>query len=204
MGDPYTYQGLREENERLKIEVMELRNKLERLEERGKPRARSEVLYVSSRRKGTGARYDVIRINHQHRKILFTLVSLGAVSGVTGVPSVQIRKTAKMGQSPCSGRMAELIRKGFTASNKVKVLFQPDSEGSWRFRPQVAYDPNISARHYKRFVFWITEAGRHKLIETVRPSDDFVKADLPTLIELKRAAEGREELKKTKEGLQWY
>ena len=42
MGDPYTYQGLREENERLKIEVMELRSKLEQLEEMGKPRTRRD------------------------------------------------------------------------------------------------------------------------------------------------------------------
>ena len=195
MGDPYTYEGLREENERLKEEVMKLRNELELLRGGEEPEEGEErkILYVRSRKKGTGASYDVIRLNRQHRRVLYALLTQGAISTETSIPAIQIRRLCKASQAALSGRVAELIRKGYIVSSQIKVLFQPDAEGSWQYRPEAAYDPNISARRRKRFTYYITDEGKRKLIETATPTDDFIKADLDSLIELKRAIEAKGE-----------
>lgn len=187
------YQELLRENARLREEVMWLRRERERLQDKLSGRERGvEIRYVRSLKKGQGAHYDVVRLGYQHRKILYGLLAMGATSQESGVPTIQIRRTLKVGQGPLSGRIGELIHKGYIACNKVGVLFQPDAEGSWSFRPETAYDPRIGARRYKRFCYHITPAGADALRREVRPSDDFVKTDLGALVELKKIVEDKE------------
>lgn len=194
---PYTFEELLRENEGLKERVMKLEHQLEnalgRLRDLGEEREEEEPKYLirRGRRKGTGAHYDVIKLNRQHRQVLYTLLSQGAISPETAIPAAQIRRLFRISQGALSGRVSELIKKDFVKSNQVRVLFQPDSEGSMRWRPESAYDPNIRAWRYKRFCYYVTEAGKRKLIETALPSDDFLKAmpSLEVLAELKARLE---------------
>lgn len=188
----YTYESLLRENEELREENRKLKHELDL--RGGKPDDRNVIL-IRGRRKGTGACYDIRRLNYQHRKILHTLLMMGAISEKSSAPAVGIRQKAKVGQGPMAGRIAELIRKGYIISNRVRVLFQPDAEGSWQFRPESAYDPSISARRRRRFAYYITDAGKRALIAEVQPSDDFAKADIGPLLEIRKEVE-----RKAKEG----
>ena len=196
-GDPYTYEGLKRQNEEMKEEVMRLKHEVEVL--RGEAKE-GKIVRFFGKKKGEGASYDILKVNYQHRKILYGLLLFGAASKETGIPAIQLRKELKMGQGPLSGRIAEMIRKGYVSCEKAKVSFQQDASGSWQYRPEVETDPRTSVRKYKRFLYFITESGKNKLIETVRPNDGFVKLDLNALIELKYMAKAKELIEK-KQGM---
>jgi DNA-binding Lrp family transcriptional regulator len=187
------YEELRRENEELKEEVLRLRRRVEELEggeepEEGKPM----VIFRRGRRKGSGSHYDIRKLSSIHRKILYTLLEAGAVSEESGIPAVELRRRLRMGQGPLAGRVAELIHKGYILANRVRISFQAIGD-TLMYRPETEIDPNLGVKRYKRFIYWITEVGKQALLKSVQPTDEFVKADLGTLAELRKAAEAKQE-----------
>lgn len=181
----YDFQSLRAENERLREEVMRLRHELELRVGEG-----PAVIVRRGRRKGFGSHYDIRRLSSIHRKILYTLLEAGAVSEQSGVPAVELRRRLRMGQGPLAGRVAELIHKGYVRANRVRIKFQVVGD-TLMYRPETELDPNLGIKVYRRFCYHITEAGKKALLESVQPTDDFAKADIGTLIELKRVIEAK-------------
>ena len=168
---------LRLENRQLKARVGELQREL--------------AMRPHGRPKGLGSHYNVMVLSSMHRKVLYTLLEMGAVSEATGVPAVEIRRRMRMGQGPLSGRISELIRKGHIATNKVRISFQV-VDGTVMYRPETQLDPNLGVKRYKRFIYLITASGKQALLESVQPTDDFARADLETLTKVKRAAEEKQ------------
>ena len=189
------YEELRRENEELREEVLRLRRRVEELEggaepeEEGKP----TVIFRRGRRKGSGSHYRILRMGRMHRRILFELLVQNATSEERAVPAILLRKAVMTSQGVLAGRISELINLGYVGCKRAKVLYQPLPDGSWGFRPETAYDPQIGARYYKKFVYHLLPAGLEALRKEARPDDDFLKTmpQIDALLELKKAAEAK-------------
>ena len=85
-----SYNELAAEVERLREENLRLRHELEILkgEEEPEEEGQLRVIRVRAKRKGEGASYSVVRLNRQHRKVLYSLLTLGATSEASGVPAI--------------------------------------------------------------------------------------------------------------------
>jgi len=185
----YSFEGLRAENERLREEIRWLRNELERFHNSLNPQHTPMPVSAGARKKGEGAHYDVGRLSYKHRQLLFGLLSIGATSEESAVPVRYLRRKFRLSTGPTAGRMAELIRKGFVMCTKVKIKMQPNQDGTLSYRPECEIDPRLGIKKYKRFCYWITEEGKRGLYESVRESDDFIKAipELRDLAKLKKS-----------------
>lgn len=159
------HNALVQENESLKQRVLELEKQ------------KIKTIYMRSRKKGQGAFYGptLKAVNYKHRQILYALLVNNATDEQHAIPTVQIRKFLKVGQAPASGRMSELIGRGYVETNKVRITFQVSSEGVPEYRPETEIDERLGVLRYKRFVYWLAPRGIKALYDNLKPEDNFVQ-----------------------------
>jgi hypothetical protein len=161
---------LSEEIEQLRLENQQLKARISELE-------RELAMRPRSRRKGAGAHYAtrIIMLNKKHRQLLYGLFIKGATNQLKAIPAIELRRMFHLRTAPTAGRMSELIGKGYVNCSKVRIAFQLDGEGALQYRPETELDANLGIKKYKRFVYWITDAGIEALHRELKPSDEFIK-----------------------------
>lgn len=151
-------------------EIAQLKARISELE-------RQLAMRPRSRRKGAGAHYAkrLIMLNKKHRQLLYGLMVRGATTPLKAIPVIELRRMFRLRTAPTAGRMSELIGKGYVNCSRVKVAFQLDGEGVLQYRPETELDSNLGIKRYKRFTYWITDAGIEALHRELKPSDEFIK-----------------------------